>query len=589
MYLKNILIISFSFLLFISFNNYCFAASRILSGEISAIDGSLVLLADVNKEQRLISVDLRTCNQEKSIPLPKETRKMIISEYISSYAILGGKSLMVFNIPSGKIINSFDDFIRPVTVINQSDMGEYVVASDGRTVALYQFKKEGLTKLYTKEFSGGVVSLYPDIESNVLYVVERNGKISLWSFSGKLQDNINVNLSIYDLKYDSKTGKFLASAQSGLYYISKDNYNVEKLLNGKVLSFFIEEYSSRLQVMTSTGFTVYDYPAMRAVINLDGANGLIISSSLQNVAAFSGLNFIRLYDLKSNIHTATIAVDSLGMINFYPPEMAYGTNISSSFIAAAANSQEEKQVYDKDRVCAPIAAMVSGVYSPNNINLPAVKIDNVSDPYSIPTPTISQPKEVNAPQISFKNGNIVVPEVKDNTKVAEVGFNEHKSNVVDPKNTSDPKEPKVKDIDELLSTNVPNWVANRKNLPENNAVSSANNEQDAIISAKKNLKNKLVKKALTSIVQDKSLSSITDINVKKRILWQSSAKAVNSLDSKILTVDTWKSPAGQIFIHLISDDATLLQEVKNSLAIELKKYYSNNPENYMAEKVYSLD
>ena len=42
--------------------------------------------------------------------------------------------------------------------------------------------------------------------------------------------------------------------------------------------------------MTDIGFTVYDYPAMRPVIALDGVNGGIIKSDGANFAAFSGFN-----------------------------------------------------------------------------------------------------------------------------------------------------------------------------------------------------------------------------------------------------------------------------------------------------------
>ena len=49
--------------------------------------------------------------------------------------------------------------------------------------------------------------------------------------------------------------------------------------------------------MTDLGFTVYDYPVMRPVIALDGANGGIIKSDGANFAAFSGFNFIKIYDL----------------------------------------------------------------------------------------------------------------------------------------------------------------------------------------------------------------------------------------------------------------------------------------------------
>ena len=327
---------------------------------------------------------------------------------------------------------------------------------------------------------------------------------------------------------------------------------------------------------------------MREVLSLNGANGSIIKSDGANFAAFSGLNYIRIYDLKQNMHIGTIAVDSLGVVNFFSPDTPYGTNISASFIAAAANSTVEKSEYNKDKVCAPIAAMVSGVYSPNNLDIGKVEIDSVPDVQVAPVAEVAQPKQVNIPQISFSGGNISVPEVEPVKNVGDVTIAEHKPNVTAPSTTLDPAEPKVKEIDDLLASKVPNWVANRKNLPQNNSVGSAGSEADALISAKTSLKNNMVRKALESIVKDDTLSPIKDVNIKKRILWQSAAKAVNSLDSKILTVDTWVSPAGQNFIHLVMDDSSLSSKSKEYLEQELKKYYTVKDKAYMAEKPESF-
>lgn len=584
MFLKNILKITVSFLfIFISFSN-SYGASKIISGEFISLEAKLVLLADVNNNKKIIPIDLRKCNQYESISLPKDIRVMAVSEYISSYALLGGKGFFIYNLQNGKLVKSFDDFLRSVYLISQSDMGEYVAVSDGLTVALYQFKKEGLVKLFSKEFSGGIGAIYPDTETNSLYVFERNGKISIWSFSGKLQKNTSVDISISSIIYDEKTGKFLAVSPKGLYYISKDSTMAEKLLNGKVLSAFIESFSSRLQVMTDYGFKVYDYPVMREVLSLDGANGTIIKSDGANFAAFSGLNHIRIYDLKRNIHIATIAVDNLGVVNFFPPSAGYGTNISASFIAAAANSTLEKPEYNKDRVCAPIAAMVAGVYTPDNLNIGEVEIESIPEVKIQEVKEVAEPKQVNIPQISFKGGNLSVPEVKPVENTPDVKFAEHNPNIKDPSEASNPDEPKVKDIEDLMASKIPNWVANRKNLPKNNSVGNGSTEQDALLNAKLSLKNNMVRIALESIVKDESLALVGDINSKKRILWQAAAKAVNSLDSKILTVDNWVSPAGQNYIHLIMNDENLKQQTKTYLNEELKKFNSLGAEKYMAEK-----
>lgn len=589
MFLRNILKIISSSLLFLILCSHAFAASRILSGEFLSLEASLNILADVNKDKKIIRVNLRNCQQESSFSVDKSIRQMIVSEYISAYAVAGGSKLYVYNMQDGKLVQSFDDFLRNVYLISQSDMGQFIAASDGITVGLYQFKKEGLVKLYLKEFSGGISALYPDIESNLLYVVERNGRLSIWTFSGKLQKNITLSNHITTMIFDEKTGKFLAASNNGLYSISKDDFTMEKMLNGKILSVFIENFSSRLEVMTDLGFTVYDYPAMRPVIALDGANGGIIKSDGANFAAFSGFNFIKLYDLKQNIHTGTIAVDNLGVVNFYPPDALYGTNISASFIAAAAGSAVEKQEYNRDKICAPVAAMVAGIYSPKNIDIGKVQVDEVDKIYDVPAPHVNEPAQVNVPQISFKEGSQYMPEVKEVGQVSDVNIDGRTAPVKEPDKILSPVEPKVKDIEDLMAAKIPNWVANRKNLPKNNAVGSGTTEQEALLAAKSQLKNNIVRQALGDLVHEKEISAVNNIECKKRILWQAAAKAVNSLDSKIFTQDTWVTPAGQHFIYLVMDNKTLLEKGKEYLNKEIKKYYSTDFENYMQEKPVSLD
>ena len=140
MFLKNILKITSSAILFLILCSNSFSASRILSGEFLSLAASLNILADVNKNKQIIQVNLRNCQQLMSFSVDKSIRQMIISEYISSYAVAGGSSLYVYNMQDGRLVQSFDDFLRSVYLISQSDMGQFVAASDGITVGLYQFK-----------------------------------------------------------------------------------------------------------------------------------------------------------------------------------------------------------------------------------------------------------------------------------------------------------------------------------------------------------------------------------------------------------------------------------------------------------------
>ena len=87
MFLKNILKITSSAILFLILCSNSFSASRILSGEFLSLAASLNILADVNKNKQIIQVNLRNCQQLMSFSVDKSIRQMIISEYISSYAV----------------------------------------------------------------------------------------------------------------------------------------------------------------------------------------------------------------------------------------------------------------------------------------------------------------------------------------------------------------------------------------------------------------------------------------------------------------------------------------------------------------------
>ena len=109
MCLKNILNLVISLFFFLITANTAFSASRILSGEFLSLEASLYLLAEVNNDKKIIPVNLRNCTQLESFPVDKSVRQMIISEYITSYAISGGSKLYVYNTQNGRLVQSFDD------------------------------------------------------------------------------------------------------------------------------------------------------------------------------------------------------------------------------------------------------------------------------------------------------------------------------------------------------------------------------------------------------------------------------------------------------------------------------------------------
>lgn len=566
------------------------AASRILKGEFVSLEGRVLLLAEIGAEKKIIPVDLRKCAGEKAIPVDKSARSLLISRYMPSFAVIGGKELYIYDTAAENLYASFNDFLRSVFIVNQSDMGEYIAASDGLTAVLYEFKKNKLEKLQSLEFIEGVSAVYPDRETRALFVAEKSGVISMWSFSGKLIRNIPLTFTVSDIFRDGKTGKLLLTSSAGLFYMNTDNFQTEKFLNGRIKEAVTEEYSNRLEVMSDSGFTVYDYYSMRPIVSIGGANGNIIRSDGASFAAFASLNAMKIYDLKLNSHIASIAVDNTGAVNFLPPESEYGANIAASFIAAAAgNKGKETQVISKERVCAPIATMVSGVYVPKELDISYAANPVINDIGEIPAPAAPEINQIRQPEAVFGGSLPKEPEIKGTAAIKNPSNPNFISNTKNPDNAANPNTPDFKSPENMISAKVPNWLANRKNLPKYNAVASGATEAEALKTASLQLKNEAVREALNYMVKEKDINAIENTDVKKRLLWMASSSAVNSMTNKIKVMDKWVSPANQNYLHVYFDNGSIKETGNIYLQKELEKLRSMTESEYIKIAPNKLD
>lgn len=572
------------FVLFINIPAY--SAYRLLDGSFISLENKLVSLIDSNGQKKIVSVNMDECNRESSFNVDNGTTVFQISNYISAYIITGGRELSIYNLQNGKKEQSFNDFMRAVSIISQSDMGEYVAVSDTLSVKLYKFGKNGLEEKFSRENFSGVTAVYPDIETKTVFIAEKNGDLSLWNFDGKIRRNIKYDFTINNIIQDIKTGKLFAVTSSGLYTINKENYTSEKILNGRIYSIYVSA-GGTLDVMSDKGFTVYDYPSMRQIMFVNGAEGSILRNDSKIFKGYMAVNYLKLYEVKSGSNKAVIAFENNDEINFYPLERRYGEDISYSFIKNNKGfiyNEEVKQI-----VCRSLESMFTGVYFPQDVTYDSVAEPKIDLPYETKIKEVPEPKKIAEPKVEFKGSNPKEPKIATVNNNFKLTLPKDAGHVEVQDNTKSPVNPQVKPIDELMASKVPNWIANRKNLPKNNGVGMAPDMDTAKKQAESAIKNNAVRDTLLSIIKNKSLSGITDNDVKKRILWQSASGALNSMGSKFIVADTWVSPAGQNFIHIVLDNRTLYETAEKKLELEIIKYNKLGREKYMQEKANTFE
>lgn len=567
--------------------------AQIISAYYDDLRASMWIFTNLDNRTALYEAGLTDCQLEQKTFFGKAARNFVVSKYIPAFIIYSeGKNIKIFDTFTNKTENIDIGFSKPVRLVAQSENGEYISVTDGLTVYLLTFEKEKLKTVFKKEFIADVSAIFFDDENNLLYTAERSGVLSTWTPDGKRANSTDTKTVIVSMQADNIFGRIIAVTKNGIYAIEREKLNLLTILSDKsITEAYLDNTARRFIIVTKAGAAIYNYPDMKVTAFFPKAGGKIIETGGKNFTAFINSNSIGLFDLKVNAKIGSISVEYNG-VSFYPPEnspLNFSGGITSSFIDAVANNNKTPQTANNlQKICAPIAAMVSGVYTPLNlvpaqtnlVNSPSIneiKMKQIKEPSSIPQP--------NEPSVGFiEIGNI--PDTIDMT-----GF----------QNPNNPKEPvatRMMPMPEMPQTaaitlhtggGVPNWVANGKNLPQFNAMAGGKTIQEAFDSAKKIIKNEITRNVIQKIINKPEIDTIDDENIKKRFLWQIGSGAAIALEKNITAADQWTSPAQMKYVHAIINENLIEKNAEQKFNEEWKILNSKNHENYMKINPNKID
>lgn len=562
----------------------CYALPDIISADYSSVYKSLVIIAETKGNKTVIlKTSLTECRDTERLIINGKISSASLSKYVPTYLIAGeDRSIALYNTLSGKVAWKWDgSFSAPIKKISQDFTGEFIAATDGVSVALFRFKKNGLEQIFTKEFSGAVSAVLPDGTEKVCLIAERHGIITAWSISGALLSRINVTAPINDMIGDSRNNGFLIVGGDGIYFMSGDRLQVSRLLPVKADSIGLDALSGRLAVMAGASAYIYDYSLLKRLFIIGNGFGKIADSG---GAGFLGLfikNSIRLFDAKTGLQTATINVTEKGSLFLSPDRAIQGVNASLlDMVTGGADTIPS----DPRKVCAPVAAMISGVHAPKSAFYKDPEAAAPQEP--VRTQAINLPHEPALSDVYQKGGVNSPSPIKNPAKPENIS-----PKVADFKGSvKAPSDPIIKHVEtpllaaKMTPSSVPSWVANRKNLPPYNAVSGAADEKTAVKNAKKQIKDTAAREMIKTLVNNKKTQGIENAEVAKRFLWMTASAAANSLDGVIKTADRWTSPAGQIFVLCTLDASLIKQALETAYENEYKKLINMSTAEYMALK-----
>ena len=577
----------FVILMFVFSGNYVFA--DIISSVYSQPYNSLVsVVNDGDNKTHIIKTSLARCSDIEKILVDEQLDYAVLSKYVPTYLIgSSSKKPTLYSLHTGKAAWHWDsEFSDHIQGIYQDAYGQYVSVSDGTSVALFHFGKKGLEHIFTKEFvTGSVEAVQPDSYRQLLFVAESNGTITAWSFQGKLIKSINVNAPISSLALDTVTNGLIVGAESGIYFMPSDSYSLRLLLKTKVDKVYFDNLSKYIAIISGNIFSVYDYMSMKRIFSVPDSFGNVIGGSNRFIGLFVK-NYITLFHLNSGLKTGVINISGKG--SYFMPADTRIPGVNKSLMDMISDNKNNISV-DYKKICAPIAAMVSGVNIPQMTSI-----------HSPDSPKVNQANKTANPEKTSVSGFIDIPKIPDvsapymaNTPSVSgsqgVSKPRYDSSVMKPAVPSVKPADKPSIISEMAPSSVPSWFANRKNLPPFDAVSGGENEDEAIKNAKKQIKNSIVKNILKTLVDNKQTAGINDVEVLKRFLWMTASSAANNLDSAISVKDSWKSPAGQIFV-LCSFDSSLMKDAADkAYKAQSDKLSAIGYKGYMALPVNTID
>lgn len=552
---------------------------------------SLVSVTDIGNNKTLVSkTSLRSCKDEERFIIDDEITYAEVSKYVPSYLIVSSnKSIALYNMLSGEIYWQWDNSLpNNIKIISQDYYGEYISISDGLTVVLFRFGKKGLEHILTKEMTAPIVSIQPDTQRKILFIAEKIGILTAWSYDGKILKSMNVSGKINSVILDIARNGLLIASDKGIFSIPSDNYNIKQVSNIKADYLSIEYPAKYLTVVSGINSYIFEYPNMKQFFSLKNNFGKVVTGGSNKFIGFYIKNYIRLYDVKYGLQTATINITNNGSI-FLPADTALQGVNASLMDLIANNKNNNDNNYDLAKICAPIAAMITGISTPivNNSRKPTIS-------------NVNRPNQITKPDKPTTNGFLEIPKISDvskpyaenNTTVANI--NSPKVDSVN-NNINQPTKPQVADVNkpslskEMAPSSVPIWIAQRNSLPKYSAVAGSIDEKQAIKSAKKQIKDNIVKEVLKQYVSEKKSSSINNIDVAKRFLWNAASLAAISLDNSIIVKDKWISQIGQSYVLCELDENLISKAAKISYEKEMEKISNMTMNEYMAIKPNIID
>lgn len=536
----------------------------------------------------VIKTSLTECRDAERFIVDGRVTAAAPSAYVPSYLIAGVEgSLVLYDMLSGRAAWKWERaFSGPVKKISQDLTGEFIAATDGASAALFRFGKKGPEHIFTKEFSGPVSAVLPSGDEKVLLVAERHGIVTAWSFSGVLLGRTDMSPPVNDIAADSKKNGFLIASGDGIYFMQGDRASVSRVSSIKADSMALDGLSGRLTVVSGPSAHIYDYPSMKRIFSLSDGFGKIAGSGGSGFAGLFVKNHIRLFDVKTGLQTATVSVTEKGSL-FLPPDRAI-PGVSASLMDMITGGGDVS-FPDPRKVCAPVAAMVSGVYAPEAVFYREPEAATPSGPGRAENPAFpKEPHRAEAPSAGGVNGPFAAKNPAGPERVYPQAA-DFKGGV------KAPSAPFVEPVEapelaaEMAPSSVPSWFANRKRLPPYNAVAGASDEKAAVKGAKKQIKDAAARQMIKKLVEGKKASGIENAEIAKRFLWMTASSAANSLDGVINIADRWVSPAGQNFVLCVLDASLMDAALEDAYRKEYEAFSRMSGAEYMALKPNVID
>ncbi len=559
----------------------------IINAEYHAQSGTLSILSKFNKDLQLNIISLANCSKVATIDVDDNATSFSMSKYFENFALIGTKELKLYNIVNGKVYQTISSFDRNITHISQSYDGAFIAVTDGASVELFTFKGSGLESVTRVELIGGVISIYPDFEQKKIYILENDGRISTWDFTGRLLKNFKIDKDIIEITHNDKLSEIIFVANDGLYSFNRDTSTVTPIISTSMTSATIDSNADMVVASNKQGVFAYNLLHDKHIINITNS-GKILKSSGAKFVGLINRSIIRLFDLKVGTHIASVYVSDNGIMFLEPDTGIYSKGITGA--AERLSGMPNIQDNNERIACATITALITGVYLPTTTNVADTNVANVEindntqvDDVSIPNipdvPSIDAVADVAPVQIPIFESDVdepTTPSVADNTKVPDVAS-------VPDVAFKDP-------TSQMAEGSVPAWFANRGDLPTYNAVTNAVIQDVAVKSAKTQIKNEIVKQALTGYVTLPEANEIASIDVKKRFLWQAASRAANILDSEMKLKEVWISPANQQYVLVGIDNVDRVKEViDKAYQEELALFKTKTPIEYLKIQANLID